>query len=247
MRRFLSLYQFLVPLLLLPLCYGWWQGHFHNAAFVVFGLVIPIVSAYVIPGLGTNVLGLWEINTRFRVGKFRPQHGFVFGTGTALLGLPCLTAPVSASFDGATLLQAGFLMGTVLGFWNWVYDLAAIGSGFITVYNQPYSEGKGTEAIVSDYAPIYFGVFGGVYGMALYVGQVVLLGQGHWDWYGPLLVVSCLVSLVVPTLAFMGFSRWRHGHPGLQAFRRSQVLESVVEVASSAKLEAAVPQKAPTD
>lgn len=219
MRRFLSLYQFIVPLALFPLAYWLWLGHFGNHAFAAYCLVIPIVIAYVIPGIGTNVLGLWEINTRFRVGKFRPQHGFVFGTGTALLALPCLVHPVSAQFDWGSFVQAGFLMGTVLAFWNWVYDLAAIGSGFITVYNQPYAEGKGTEAIVSDYAPVYFGGFGVVYGMAVYAGQVILLGKGLWGWYWPLLLTACALGIAAPSLSYIAFSYWRHGHNGLKAYR----------------------------
>lgn len=219
MRRFLSLYQFIVPLALFPLAYWLWLGHFGNHAFAAYCLVIPIVIAYVIPGIGTNVLGLWEINTRFRLGKFRPQHGFVFGTGTALLALPCLVHPVSAQFDWGSFVQAGFLMGTVLAFWNWVYDLAAIGSGFITVYNQPYAEGKGTEAIVADYAPVYFGAFGVVYGMAVYAGQVILLGKGLWGWYWPLLLIACALGVAAPSLGYIAFSYWRHGHNGLKAYR----------------------------
>lgn len=219
MRRLLSLYQFLVPVVLLPLAYWLWLRRFQAPSFVLYGLAIPVVFAYVIPGLGTNVLGLWEINTRFRLGKFRPHHGFMFGTGTALLALPCFTAPTDGVFTWGGLMQAGFLVGTVLAFWNWVYDLAAIGSGFITVYNQPYADGKGTEAIVSDYAPVYFGVFGWVYGLAVYLGEVFLLGQGRWSWYGPMLVVACIVGLVLPSLAYVGISYWRHGHNGLTAFR----------------------------
>lgn len=223
MRRFLSIYQFLVPLLLLPLGYWLWFQRFHNHRFVILGLLVPVVFAYVIPGVGTNVLKLWEINTRFRVGKFRPQHGFVFGTGTAMLALPCLVAPTSPVFDLGGFLQAGFLMGTVLGFWNWVYDLAAIGSGFITVYNHPYGEDRGTEAIVSDYAAIYFGVFGVAYGWAMYLAQVLLLGQGQWSWYVPLLVGSSVAGLALPSACYIAWSYWRHGHNGLRPFQRGEL------------------------
>lgn len=238
MRRFLSLYQFIVPLVLLPLAIWLWQGRFGSLHFTLYGLAIPVVFAYVIPAIGTNHLKLWEFNTRFRVGKFRPHHGFMFGTGTALLAMPCLVAPVSARFDIGTLLQMGFLMGTVLAFWNWVYDVAAIGSGFITMYNQPYAEDRGPEAIVSDYAPVYFGTFGVVYGMAAYLGQVLLLGQGRWELYGLLLVGSTLLGMAIPTASYIAFSYWRHGHNGLTAFRKPETLESVVP---SARVEAEAP------
>ena len=70
---FFQLYQYVVPLVLLPLGYTVWLQHqAGNHTMAVFALSFPIVFAYVIPGIGTNWLRLWEFNTRFRLGRFRP-------------------------------------------------------------------------------------------------------------------------------------------------------------------------------
>jgi hypothetical protein len=34
------------------------------------------------------------VSTRFRVGRFRPHHGFVFGAATSLFGLLCVPSGV---------------------------------------------------------------------------------------------------------------------------------------------------------
>jgi hypothetical protein len=49
------------------------------------------------PGVGTNVLKVWEFDTRLRLGRFRPHHGFVFGSATAMLALLTVPAPDPAS------------------------------------------------------------------------------------------------------------------------------------------------------
>ena len=90
-RRFFSVYQYVVPLTLFPLSYWLWLQRFDGRhALTGLALSVPVVFGYVVPALGTNWLGLWEINTRLRLGRFRPHHGFVFGTGSSLLALACL-------------------------------------------------------------------------------------------------------------------------------------------------------------
>ena len=73
---------------------------------------LPITFAYVIPGIGTNWLRLWEFNTRFRLGRFRPHHGLVFGTATSLLAM--LTLEPGASTGVLGILRGGFVLGSVL-------------------------------------------------------------------------------------------------------------------------------------
>lgn len=179
---------------------------------------MPVLFAYIIPGLGTNWLNLWEFNTRLRLGKFRPHHGFVFGTATSLFGLLCLTAQ-PPTFSLAELLRTGFIVGSVLAFWNWLYDIYAIKAGFITVYNQPYYEQLGPEAIATDYAPVLFGVFGFCYGVAIRLSQYYLLELGRWDYFWVLLMSSNLAGLVMPVLAYVFCSYLNHGSSGLKPFR----------------------------
>ncbi|MGE5708479.1 MAG: hypothetical protein ACM3YO_09110 [Bacteroidota bacterium] len=231
MRRFFNLYQYITPLLLFPLAYWLWFSQSHSHPFALFALSIPIVAAYVIPGIGTNVLGLWEFDTRLRLGKFRPQHGFVFGTATSLFAILCAD-PSIHGFSLFGWLRAGFILGTVIGFWNWLYDIYAIKVGFIRMYNQPYARGEGAEAIATDYAPAYFGLHGVCYGLVLYLAQYLFLEMGHWKFFWPLLILGHLVTLSVPTLSYMGLSRLQHGHTGLKSFKEAEEADNTEKAKS---------------
>lgn len=48
----------------------------------------------------------------------------------------------------------------VLGFVNYLYEVKALQAGVLKVYNQPWADGRGAEAIAYDYAPWMFGGFG---------------------------------------------------------------------------------------
>src|SRR5262249_10928864 len=165
-RGFFSEYQYVVPLALFPASYWLWlrrAGSHHGLVWIA--LTVPVVFGYVVPALGTNWLGLWEINTRLRLGRFRPHHGFVFGTGASLLALVCLPPVLH---DGlAACVRAGFVVGSVVAFWNWLYDTYAIKSGFIVSHNRLTAEGHAAEVVATDHAPVLFGVFGLCYGIVL--------------------------------------------------------------------------------
>ena len=157
MRKFFSLYQYIVPILFFPLAYYLWYLKFQgDHRLVLLVLSIPILVAYVIPGIGTNYFKMWEFNTKLRIGKFRPHHGFVFGTGMSLFGLLCIPSTIE-SLGWFDMVRAGLITGSFMGFWNWIYDIYAIRSGFMFVYNRRYAEGAGPEAIATDYAPLSAG------------------------------------------------------------------------------------------
>lgn len=219
MRRFFNLYQFAAPLVLLPIAWFLWMDAYErNWRFVVLVLSLPIVASYVLPGLGTNVFQLWEFHTRFRLGRFRPQHGFVFGTATSLLTYACLEN-VQGAIGIGTVLRSGLIVGTTIGFFNWYYDFLAVEAGFITYYNRSWFEGRGPEAVVTEYAPVYFGMHGLVLGMEVRVLELLLLQHGRWDLY-PWLALGChAILLVVPTAAFLAYAKLRTGESGLKSYR----------------------------
>jgi hypothetical protein len=170
-----------------------------------------------VPALGTNWLRIWEFNTRLKIGRFRPQHGFLFGTATSLFGLLCLGYPVP-SLDAWDLLRAGFIMASVLAFWNWLYDIHAIRVGFLMVYNRAYSENRGPEAIATEYCPVFFGTFGFCYGIAIRGGEYYLAELGHFDLFWPLLLLCHFIVLLCPVLAYIALSLATSGRTGLRTY-----------------------------
>ena len=125
MKRLLNLYSYALPPLLLPLGYWLWWRLCGDHRFVAIVLSMPILFAYIVPGLGTNWLGLWEFDTRWKLGRFRPHHGFVFGSATGILTLVCVD-PRWPPFSGWELARTALVVGSFLAFWNWAYDILAI-------------------------------------------------------------------------------------------------------------------------
>ncbi|MBI4576137.1 MAG: hypothetical protein HY722_07745 [Planctomycetes bacterium] len=215
MRRFFHVYQVVAPLVLTPLAYALWLDRLGgDPLLAIYALSLPVVVSYVIPGIGTNVLGLWEFHTRLRVGRFRPHHGFLFGSATAVLAWACSYPLAPGAALAGEALRTGFILGTTLAFWNWLYDIHAIRSGFITVYNAPYRRGEGAEAVATDYAPLYFGSFGFCYGVVLRLGEGLAVGPGLVSWS-----LALVLLLALPAGAYVLSSYLRTGQSGLSPQR----------------------------
>jgi hypothetical protein len=223
MRRVFETYQYVAPAVFTPLAAWLWWRHYHgHAGLAAIALLVPIVHAYVVPGVGTNVLGVWEFDTRLRLGRFRPHHGFVFGSATAMMML--LTAgEANASPSPADLLRRGLLAAGLLGAVNWLYDVSAIRAGILKVYNQPWSEGRGPISIVNDYAPWFFGGFGFVYGVGLGLAEGLLAAPA--DPVRTVVIGAGLVAatITLPTLGYVVSSYARHGHHGCRPVPRGLV------------------------
>lgn len=219
--RFLNIYQYAAPAVLFPLSYWlWWQLGDYDHRFVLLVVSMPVLFAYVIPGLGTNWLGLWEFHTRLRLGKFRPQHGFVFGAATSLFAYLCYE-PQARGLTVWDLARSGFVLGSVLAVWNWWYDIYAIKQGLITVHNGASARNEGAAAIATEYAPALFGTFGACYGVVIRLAQYLLLETGGWRNYGFMFVCSNLLGLVLPVAVFVGCSYLRTGTTGLRPVKGS--------------------------
>lgn len=232
--QFFQLYQYVVPAILFPVCYWLWlvrYGYDHRLTLLV--LSIPIVFSYIVPGLGTNWLKIWEFNTRWRLGRFRPQHGFLFGTATSLFGLFCLRFP-PVDFTAVELVRAGFVMGSVLAFWNWLYDVHAIRVGFLRVYNRAYSQRRGPEAIAAEYCPLFFGLFGFCYGITIRVCEFYLTESGRLDLYWPLLLCCHAFILTCPVGLFIVVSWLTTGETGLRSYQDDHPLDAVADTPADA-------------
>lgn len=208
-----EIYQYVAPAVLTPLSFFlWWETYDENLWLTLVAWLTPVVYAYVVPGVGTNILKVWEFDTRFRLGRFRPHHGFVFGSATATIAWFCHGTPAS---DGLDILRTSFVFASVLGFWNVLYDIKAIESGILRVYNQPWSENKGAEAIALDYAPWFFAGFGAIYGLGI-SGAEWLSAQGkfHAPEFSLLFPVVLAISIAFPVWGYRCRSNRVHGHSG---------------------------------
>jgi hypothetical protein len=119
------------------------------------------------------------------------------------------------------VLRLSFVLASVLGFWNLLYDVFALRTGILRVYNQPWADGQPPEAVALDYSPWFFAGFGAVYGAGLGLGEL-LAARGALA--GPrlaaflLAVVAC--SVAVPVAGYRARSFRRHGHSGCRPVPR---------------------------
>ncbi|MDX8390915.1 MAG: hypothetical protein R8M38_10555 [Mariprofundaceae bacterium] len=213
MKRALSLYQYIAPAILTPLAWWLWSEESgYNIQITLMAWLLPILWAYIVPGVGTNVLKVWEFDTRLKLGRFRPHHGFVFGSATSMLAWLVHTSPASAPGD---LLQYAFILAGTLGFWNILYEIRAIEAGILKVYNQPWADGKDAAAIALDYSPWFFGGFGAAYGASVAATEwLTYTTLIPWPIFTLLFLSALSLSIALPVLGFIRYSQVRHGHKG---------------------------------
>jgi hypothetical protein len=213
MTQAIRLYQYIAPTLLAPLSLYLWWTTYRNVPQVLVAWLIPILWAYIVPAVGTNVCKVWEFDVRWKLGRFRPHHGFVFGSATATIAWLVHGQPASSVAD---VLRFAAILGSVLGFWNLLYEVKALRAGMLKVYNQPWADGRGEEAIAFDYAPWFFGGFGAVHGLSIATLEYVVNDRGLPSTMESFAyVLGCLIlSISVPVLGFIRHSIQTHGHPG---------------------------------
>jgi hypothetical protein len=224
-KRFFNVYQYLAPAVLTPLAYWLWLDAAHGDHRAALWMVtVPVLFAYIVPGVGTNVLRVWEINTRLRLGRFRPHHGFVFGSATACIAW--LAQPAIEGQGVLAALRAGFVIGSVLAFWNWLYDVFALRAGFLCVYTRSYGDGRGAEAIAMDYAPPIFGLFGFGYGASAILGMAVRGEPGWSATYWIALAGSTTLCIALSVGGYIAWSYWLFGENGLKSYQRESEVSS---------------------
>jgi hypothetical protein len=219
MKRALSIYQYVAPIILAPMSFLLWRREYSgNLKLTAAAWLVPILWAYIVPGIGTNVLMVWELDTRIRLGRFRPHHGFVFGSATAMLAWLVHAAPARTPWG---IARNALVLCSVIGFWNVLYEVKALQSGILRVYNQPWADGRGEAAIVMDYAPWFFGGFGAVYGAG--VGLMELIdsrGALSTSIFAGVFSLMLVVALIVPATGYVLQSIRRHGHWGTRPVRK---------------------------
>jgi len=216
MKNFYRIYQYIAFLILFPCSVVVWYRELGSWLHTFYVASMPVLAAYVIPGLGTNVTGLWSFDTRFKIGNFRFYHGFVLGAAINLMGY--MLYRISPEYTGfADTCFFGLIAGGFIGFINWYYDIYAVKSGFIVVYNRPAYERKSAHEIVMDYAPVYFFMFGFVYGVYLKVLEAYF--STPYQGFLWILLGMYIVSLILPTGVYALWSYLRYGDCCISAYK----------------------------
>jgi len=109
----------------------------------------------------------------------------------------------------------------VLGFWNLLYDVVALEAKHLRVYNQPWADRKGPEAVAMDYAPWFFAGFGAVYGASIGVAEMLAspgrFGATDFAWLFP---ITLVLAIAFPVLGYRRRSFNRYGHSGCRPVER---------------------------
>lgn len=219
LRRFYNVYQFVAPLVFFPAAYWlWWRrygGDHRMAALIMF---VPVVSYYLLVGIGIMKFRMWRFNTWPTIRGMRPHHGFVIATAAALFFYLSLRMVPVGDAGPAGVLTAAFLGASVFGFWNWWYETYAIKSGFISIYTRKVAEGATAEEAVTDYAPFFFGSMGACYGAFVKTSENLLPNNEDPVLYWAVAVCGGVAMLVVPVVVYMIACRLRHGYWGLESY-----------------------------
>lgn len=213
MTSTIRLYQYIAPAILTPFSAFLWWNEYHDLTPFLTAWAVPIMWAYIVPAVGTNVCKVWEFDVRWKLGRFRPHHGFVFGSATAMIAW---LVHGQAAMSIAGILRFAIILCSVLGFWNLLYEVKALRAGVLKVYNQPWADGRDEAAIAFDYAPWFFGGFGAAYGLSVATVEYVTYQFGPLGQPAGLICVMLSLSLCIalPVLGFIRYSLRTHGHTG---------------------------------
>lgn len=219
MSAAIRVYQYVAPPVLAPLSYYLWWRTYGSVQQALVPWLIPVLWAYIVPGVGTNVFKVWEFDVKLKLGRFRPHQGLVFGSATASIAWLMHRGSAESLADVA---RCALVMCAVLGFWNLLYDLKAIRAGVLKVYDEPWARGGDPAAIALDYAPSIFGGFGLAYGFVVAISEWHALRHGVPDAtrLAGALAAGLALTIIVPVGSFIIQSRLRHGHYGLRAEAR---------------------------
>jgi hypothetical protein len=214
MTQAIRIYQYIAPALLTPLSFYLWWNEYQNIPQVLVAWLIPVLWAYIVPGIGTNLCKVWEFDVRWKLGRFRPHHGFVFGSTTAMITWLIHGDTANGIAD---VLRFAVILCSVLGFWNLLYEIQALRIGVLKVYNQPWADGSGEEAVALDYAPWFFGGFGAVHGLVIGFFEYLVHQNGLPDASASLsyLLLGLVLCIAVPVSGFVCYSLRTHGHAGV--------------------------------
>lgn len=200
----IKLYQYFAWIIFTPLSYFLWSD-LVNSDVAKMICLLPILWAYILPGIGTNYFKVWEFNLKGKIGNFKFQHGFVFGSATALLTAIIYHVVIKVmKLDDWIFIYLGSLIMTMI---NVYYDYIAVKKKIIFVYNKPWASNNGAWNITKDYAIHIFGVF-----FILYFHLILIIINKNLKIENDYLLFLgyLLILLLSPIMVFSIHSKIKH-------------------------------------
>ena len=179
-RRLVYVLDFYLPFPLTALMFWLWWARTGSAAFAAYTIAAGLVFGYLVPGIGTNLLGLWRFSGPWKLGRYYLHHGFLYAPYLSLVLYACFGV-----WNTLTLGQAVtsiLCMGLVQGLVSSLHDICGIKAGMLQIFNARAASGVSPEEIVMDWGPLGFGLFGAVYALfgVLAYRFYVLENAGAW-------------------------------------------------------------------
>ena len=168
-RLFILLVDYVLPLPLTVLMYVLWFARTGEAWFSAYTLALGIAFGYILPGIGTNLLGLWEFSGPLKIGRSCVHHGFMYAPYFSLTLYVCYGAGGDLGPGGVIALIVASAL--VQGFLSTLHDLQGLRSGFIKIHSRKSREGAGPEAVALDYGPVGFSLCGGAYAFSCIIAR----------------------------------------------------------------------------
>lgn len=201
-KKFLFFNDYVLPIpLFFVMIYLWWLRVPDNPEFIAFVVGVPTLYGYIVPGIGTNVLGWWRFQGRWMLGKFHTHHGFMYGPPMSLIFYIILGDSVDLS--AFRIFSIVFCLAYVLGFLSSQHDIMAVRNGIITIDNPPARAGLSPEQIVNYYGPACFSWLGALYGGSCAAAwQLMVVGKGGWTVFAWLAPVGLALMVFIPALIY---------------------------------------------
>ena len=151
--------------------------------------------AYIVPGIGTNVLHLWKFHGPLRIGNYFLHHGFMYA--------PYLSLVFYIAFAGGTPLSAGNSIRIVLSsaFIQCVlschHDYCGVSTGMIEIDSKAARARLSPVEIVTDFGVVSFALVGAGFSGSCLIAYHFIVVKGDADPW-------TFVWLLLAGLALMG-------------------------------------------
>lgn len=170
----LLLVDFILPIPLTILMVYLWFLRTSSWSLTLYILLLPLLFGYSMPGIGTNLLHMWEFTWKiFRIGKYYLHHGFMYAPYFAM----ALYATMGnhADFSWQHVCSVMISNAAVQCFLTTWHDYWAVQAGLIIIHNKPAKEGKSPAEIIMDYGPIGYALFGATYAAACILASAAFM------------------------------------------------------------------------